>query len=81
MVESFRSRYILYIVTAELQTVNVAYFQRKIQLSGFATYPDGWPSKLIVISGVGNDNGNGKPLLHRIISSTNFNLLAPEFGI
>ena len=40
-VESFRSRYILYIVTAELQTVNVAYFQRKIQLSGFATYPDG----------------------------------------
>jgi hypothetical protein len=31
-----------------LQTANVAYFQRKIQLSGFSAYPDGWPSSLIL---------------------------------
>ena len=36
----------------QLQTANVAYFQRKIQLSGFSAYPDGWPSQLIRISGV-----------------------------
>jgi hypothetical protein len=41
----------VYILTANLQTANVAYFQRKIQLSGFSAYPDGWPSQLIVISG------------------------------
>jgi len=29
------------LVTAELQTANVTYFQRKIQLSGFSAYPDG----------------------------------------
>jgi len=34
-------------VTAELQIANIAYFQRKIQLSGFAEYPDGLPSQLI----------------------------------
>jgi len=34
------------------QTTNVAYFQRKIQLSGFCAYPDGSPSQLIRISGV-----------------------------
>jgi len=28
-------------VTAELQTANVACFQRKIQLSRFSAYPDG----------------------------------------
>jgi hypothetical protein len=28
------------IVTAELQTDNVAYFQRKIRLSGISAYPD-----------------------------------------
>ena len=44
--------YILWIVTAELQTANVAYFQRKIQLSEFSAYPDGTPSQLIQISGV-----------------------------
>ena len=39
-------------VTAELQTENVAYFQRKLELSGFSAYPDGSPSQLIRISGV-----------------------------
>jgi hypothetical protein len=39
-------------VTAELQTVNVAYFQIKIQLSGLSAYPDGSPSQLIRVSGV-----------------------------
>jgi len=29
------------VVTAELQTTNVAYFLRQIQLSGFSAYPDG----------------------------------------
>jgi len=33
------------------QTVNVTYFQRTVQLSGFSPYLDGWPSKLIRISG------------------------------
>jgi len=42
----------MYIVTAELQTASVAYFQRKIQLSLFYAYPDGTPSQLIWISGV-----------------------------
>ena len=36
-----------------LQTVNVAHFQIRIQLSGFSAYPDGSPSQLIhVVSGV-----------------------------
>jgi len=35
-----------------LQTANVAYFQRKFQLSGFSAHPDGSPSQLIRISGV-----------------------------
>ena len=34
------------------KTVNAAYFQRKIQLSGFSAYADGLPSKVIRISGV-----------------------------
>ena len=50
MVEKFTHRYILQIVADELQTVNVAYFQRKIQLSGFSAYPDGSPSQLIRMS-------------------------------
>jgi hypothetical protein len=33
VVERFRRKYILQRVTAELQTANLAYFQRKIQLS------------------------------------------------
>ena len=41
MVKRLRLRYILKIVKAILQTANVAYFQRKIQLSGFSAYPDG----------------------------------------
>jgi len=45
-------KYILSIVTAEIQTVNVVYFQRKIQLSGFSAYPDSWLSQLIRIIGV-----------------------------
>jgi len=44
VVERFRRRYILYIVTAELQTANVACFQRKIQLFAFSAYPDEWSS-------------------------------------
>jgi len=52
VVEKFRRRYILQIVTAELQTANVAYFQRKIQLSGISAYPDGSLSQWIRISGV-----------------------------
>jgi hypothetical protein len=43
---------ILQIVTTEHQTANVAYFQRKIQLSGFSAYPDASPSQLIRIRGV-----------------------------
>jgi len=42
---------ILSIVTAELQTANVTYFQRKIQLSGFSAYRDGSASQLIRING------------------------------
>jgi len=52
VIEKFRHRYILKIVTAELETANVAYFQIKIELSGFAAYPDGSQSKLIRKSGV-----------------------------
>ena len=40
-----------YIVTAELQTASVAYFERKIQLSGFSANPDGSLSQLIWING------------------------------
>jgi len=32
---------------AKIQLANVAYFQRKIQLSGFSAYPDGLPPQLI----------------------------------
>jgi len=39
-------------VAAVLQSANVAYFQRKIQLSGFSACPDGSPSELIRICGV-----------------------------
>jgi hypothetical protein len=39
-------------VAAELQTANVAYFQRKIQLPRISAHPDGSPSLLIPISGV-----------------------------
>jgi hypothetical protein len=52
VVERFRCRYLLYILTAELQTANVAHFLKKIQLSGFSAYPEGSPSHLIRISGV-----------------------------
>jgi len=38
-------------VTAKLRTDHVAYFQRKIQLSRFSSYPDGLSSLLIRISG------------------------------
>ena len=40
------------IITVELQTVNVSYFQRKIQLSGFSAYPGGSSFQLIRISAV-----------------------------
>ena len=41
-----------YLVTAELQDANLAYFQRKIQLSGLSPYADVSSSQLIRISGV-----------------------------
>jgi hypothetical protein len=50
--ERFRRRYILEMVTAELQSANIANFQRKILLSGFSAYPDVSPSQLIRISAV-----------------------------
>ena len=43
---------VLQIVTAEIQTVIVAHFQSKIQLSGFSAYPDSSASQLIRIIGV-----------------------------
>ena len=52
MIERFRCRFIWQIVTAELQTAKIAYFQRKIQLPGFSAYLDGSPSQLIWISEV-----------------------------
>ena len=39
-------------VQLTLDSVNIAYFQRRIQLSGFSAYPDGSPSQLFRISGV-----------------------------
>ena len=51
MVERFRQSYILQILTAELQTVNVTNFQRNIQLFGFYAFPDVLVSKLIRMSG------------------------------
>ena len=44
----------------QLQTANVAYFQRIIQLSRFSAYPDDSPSKLILRNGI---------LLYYILSS------------
>ena len=35
-----------------LKTANVVYFQRKIQLSEFAAYPDGSLSQVFLITGV-----------------------------
>jgi len=77
VVERFSRRYILCIVTAELKTASVAYFQRKIQLLGFSAYPDASPSQSTRIIGVllylsaartsasadsgGNDIGKGVP--------------------
>jgi len=46
VVERFRRRYVLQIVTSAIQTANVACFQRKIQFSGFSAYPDGSQSQL-----------------------------------
>ena len=37
---------------SELQTANVTYLPRKIQLSGFSAHPDGSPSQLICVGGV-----------------------------
>jgi len=42
----------VHIVNINSGTSNCQYFQRIIQLSGFSTYPDGCPSRLIRISGV-----------------------------
>ena len=44
--KAFGRKYVLQIVTAELQTADVAYFQRKIQLFLFPAYPDGSSSQL-----------------------------------
>jgi len=38
MVERFRHRHVLHILTASLQTANIAYLQRNIQLSKFSAY-------------------------------------------
>jgi hypothetical protein len=46
------TQYIVEILTVELQTVNAAYFQRKISLFGFSAYLDDSTSQLIQISGV-----------------------------
>jgi hypothetical protein len=51
VVERFRRRYILQIVTTELQSTNVDNIQSKIQLPGFSAYPDILPSQLIRVSG------------------------------
>jgi hypothetical protein len=50
VVDRFRCRYILYIVTAKLQTANVTYFQKGILLPRFSAHPDGSPSQLIQVS-------------------------------
>jgi uncharacterized protein YhdP len=42
--ESLRRKYIMQTVKIELQTITVAYFQRKIQLSEFSAYSDSSPS-------------------------------------
>ena len=55
---------------AKIQTANVAYFQRKIQLSWFIAYPDGSPSQLIQRIGV--------LLYYKIIHSQ---ILFVSFGI
>jgi hypothetical protein len=39
-------------VTAELHTANLACYQRKIQLSGFSAYPDGWSIQFMWIIGI-----------------------------
>jgi hypothetical protein len=52
VVERLRCRHILYIGTAELQTANVAHFQKRILLPGFSAYPDGSPFQLIQVSGI-----------------------------
>jgi hypothetical protein len=49
VVERFGRRFILYKVTAEIKTANVAYFERKIKLFGYSAYPDGSPSQSIRI--------------------------------
>jgi hypothetical protein len=41
--ERFRCRYILQIAAAKLQTANVSYFQRKIQLSGIFREKSNYP--------------------------------------
>jgi len=46
-----RRSYLLWKVTAELETDKVAYF-KKIKLSGFSAYPDGSSTRLIRISGL-----------------------------
>ena len=46
------NKYVFVETVFPLQTVSVAYLQRKIQLSGFSACPDICPSQLIRISGV-----------------------------
>ena len=52
VVERFRRRYILKILTDEIQTAKVACLQRKTRLSEFSAYSDGSHSQFIRISGV-----------------------------
>ena len=42
----------MYVSGGHIKTTNVAYFQRKIQLSGISVYPDGSPTQLFRIIGV-----------------------------
>jgi hypothetical protein len=51
-----------------LQTVNVAYLQGKIQLSGFSAYPDGSPSQFIRTSRVLLYNVFGDSVLEMLIA-------------
>jgi hypothetical protein len=41
VVDRFKHRYIPYIVTAKIQTANVAHLKKIVPLTGFSAYPDG----------------------------------------
>jgi len=49
VVYSFKQPYVEFF---SLQTASVVYFQKKVQLSGFSAYPDGFAYQLIRFNGV-----------------------------